>query len=429
MTSKDIDGEQKVNDDSTGGDRSKVRLLFIPCFCHVHRSATSAREASGVPLSDGPARSTAFLSVPLAVLTAASVVGNLLSPHLLVANPLVLVMLAPRTLYLTVAAGRTPLGLFLVVGLLRLAAADPSHYLLGRLHGPRLTELARRRAGPHRAVRLLLRAWQRIGLPLVALSPTGKVLVMAGASGIRHRRVAAVALGGTLVQLLALYAAGRAVSGPTEALGSLVSEHSGVLVLVAAVATIAVAGKAVVGRSGSRQVARHDEAVAVGFQYPRGALGHRGVVAQLDAVVRVEAAEEVLDDVAVGAEHRDRACRSSGQGEDVAGRAALGQGGIDLHRQLAVAGQVDDGLQAAHVPAGQDALDGEPRQYIHQAGGLAPALPRQRPPLVGAFPLLAVARVGMPDHQERDRHVGCPGGWHRRDSDGWNDFSTRRSRS
>ena len=177
-----------------------------------------------------------MLSLPLAVLTAASVVGTVLAPHLLITDPLLLVVLAPRTLYLTVAAGRSPLGLFLVVGLLRLAAADPSHYLLGRLHGTRLTELALRRPGPHRALRFLLRAWRHIGLPLVALSPTGKVLVMAGASGLRHRRVAAVALSGTLAQLLALYVAGRAVSGPMDALASLVSDHTAALVLVGAMA-------------------------------------------------------------------------------------------------------------------------------------------------------------------------------------------------
>ena len=185
-----------------------------------------------------------MLSLPLAVLTVASVVGNLLAPHLLVANPLVLVVLAPRTLYLTVAAGHAPFGVFLAVGVLRLAAADPSHYLLGRLHGPRLTELAQRRAGTHRVLDIVLRAWRRIGLPLVALSPSGKFLVLAGASGMRHRRVAAVALGGTLAQLLLLYAAGQVMAEPGQALASLASDHSTALVLVAVVATMAVLVKA-----------------------------------------------------------------------------------------------------------------------------------------------------------------------------------------
>ncbi len=199
-------------------------------------------------LSGGPARATAVLSVPLALLTASSLVGTVLAPHLLVANPLVLVVLAPRTLYLTVAAGRVPLGLFLVVGLLRLAAADPSHYLLGRLHGPRLTELAQRRAGSRRMIALGLRAWHRIGLPIVALSPSGKFLVLAGASGMPHRRVAAAALGGTLVQLLALYAAGRAVAGPADALASLAAEHAAVLVLVTAAAMVTVLVRAALRR-------------------------------------------------------------------------------------------------------------------------------------------------------------------------------------
>ena len=374
-------------------------------------------------LSAGPARSTALLSLPLAVLTA-SLGGRepAGAPPARGQSP------APRP------AGaphpvpdrrrrRSPLGLFLVVGLLRLAAADPSHYLLGRLHGPRLTELALRRPGPHRSLRFLLRAWQHIGLPLVALSPTGKVLVMAGASGLRHRRVAAVALGGTLVQLLALYAAGRAVSGrwrpwrlwhPTTPPPSCSSPRW------PRSPSPSWAGPLSTGQGFGRYRAP-TKRPAVGFEHPRRALGHGGVVAEVEAVLPLQAGEEVLDDVAVGAEHRDRARRPAGQGEDVAGRAALGQGGIDLHRQAAVAGQVDDGLQAAHVPAGQDALDGKPGQHVDQGGGLAPALAGQRPPVVRALPLLAVAGVGVADDQQRDRHRGRP--------PGWNDFSTRRSRS
>ena len=194
--------------------------------------------------SVGLDKSTAALSLPLCVLTVASVVGNVLAPRLLAGNPLLLVALAPRALYLTVAAGQVPFGLFLVVGLLRLAAADPSHYLLGRLHGPRLTELATRWAEPHRVLDLVLRAWRRIGLPLVALSPTGKVIVVAGASGLPHRRVAAAALGGTLVQLLLIYAAGRVVAGPSQGLASQASDHSGLLLAIASVVTVVVALRA-----------------------------------------------------------------------------------------------------------------------------------------------------------------------------------------
>ena len=62
--------------------------------------------------------------------------GHVLAPHLLVTNPLILMMLSPRTINLAVAAGTVPLPTFLAVGLVRLAAADPCHYTLGRMHGP-----------------------------------------------------------------------------------------------------------------------------------------------------------------------------------------------------------------------------------------------------------------------------------------------------
>jgi hypothetical protein len=381
-----------------------------------------------VRLSANPAKSTAVLSLPLGVLTAASVVGNVLAPHLLISNPLVLVMLAPRTLYLTVAAGRAPLGAFLVVGLLRLAAADPSHYLLGRLHGPRLTALARRTvgSGTHRMIDWALLAWQRIGLPLVALSPSGKFILLAGASGMRHRRVAGVALGGTLGQLLLLYAAGRVVAQPSQAVAALASDHATALVLVVAVATIVAlvkagwAGASVVSRFG--QVAGPDEGVAVGLQDPRGALGHGGFVVPVEAELALDAGEQALDDVPVGAQHGHPAGASPGQGQDRLRRAALDQGGVDLDRQPAVAGHVHHRLRAPDEPAGQDALDPKGRQNLDQPGRLPPALGRERPELVGAGPLRPVAGMGVPDDQQRDGH-------RRPVTGGRKDLSTLRSRS
>jgi len=203
-------------------------------------------------VSSRSVRTTAVLGAPLVVLTGASVVGNLLAPDLLTAHPLLLVALAPRTLYLAAAAGQVPFVAFVGVALLRLCAADPSHFLLGRLHGPwAAAALDRRR--PRRRWRVrrparqrrLARLWDRLGLVLVALSPTGKILVLAGASRLTHRQVASAAVAGTLVQVVLLYVAGRAVSGTVEA-------GAGVMAAWAPAAVVAtggvMAGAAVIGR-------------------------------------------------------------------------------------------------------------------------------------------------------------------------------------
>lgn len=78
------------------------------------------------------------IGLPLALLSAASLVGTLLAPRLLAANPLLLVALSPRAAYLAVAAGRVPLGAYLVVGLARMLAADPFNFALGSGVGPAL---------------------------------------------------------------------------------------------------------------------------------------------------------------------------------------------------------------------------------------------------------------------------------------------------
>lgn len=152
----------------------------------------------------------ALLAAPLAALSLVSAAGSLLAPHLLAANPLLLMALSPRSIYLAVAAGTVPLPVFLAVGLLRLGAADPWHYALGRMYGPVIAaRLARRSPLAGRFAGRLLELWRRKGLVAVALSPTGKVLMIAGASRLRPGRVALADVCGTLVHLTVLYVAGR----------------------------------------------------------------------------------------------------------------------------------------------------------------------------------------------------------------------------
>lgn len=190
---------------------------------------TVLQSGSRPPLIDRSLPATILLGAPLVLLTCASLVGNVLAPHLLATNALLLVVLAPRTIYLAVAAAQAPWAAFVAVAFLRLCAADPSHFYLGRLHGRRLYV---------RAPGLLVRLWERLGVALVALVPNGKVLLLAGASALPHRRVASAAAAGTLAQVVVVLAAGRAVAGPGQAFAEALAANATVIALVAAVVTL-----------------------------------------------------------------------------------------------------------------------------------------------------------------------------------------------
>lgn len=221
-------------------------------------SAASALAPSSVscPRHPGPRLGfTALLAVPLAALSLASAVGTLLAPHLLVANPLLLVVLSPRRVYLVVAAAAVPLPLFLAIGLLRLGAADPWHFLLGRMHGRTVAEgLARRSPMTGRFARALLDMGRGWGLAIVALSPTGKVLMLAGATRLPPRRVAVADAAGTLLQLVALHVAGGALA---HALNPAERTLTAVAVVVALFAVAGPAGVAAFARRRSPLRARN----------------------------------------------------------------------------------------------------------------------------------------------------------------------------
>lgn len=141
------------------------------------------------------------LGTPLGILTAASLGGSVLSPSLVAYHPLLLIALAPRAAFLMAAAPHVGVTSSLVVGTLRLAAADPFHFALGR------------RFLSHRFDRRRP-AIARVGLPIVAAHPTGPVLAAAGAAGLRPMSVAVADVAGTVVQLALLHELGQLVTLP-----------------------------------------------------------------------------------------------------------------------------------------------------------------------------------------------------------------------
>lgn len=184
------------------------------------------------------ARRTLALGGAIGLFTALAVLGDLLSPALRERHPLVLVLLAPRTAYLAAAAQDVPLLVFLVVAVVRLCAADPLHFMLGRTAGP----AALATAGRFRLVRPVVERSRSCSNPLwlavVAASPTAKTMVVSGAVGLRRRWVALADLVGTLARAVLIWSAGQRFPMMAETCAALAPW----VAIPAAVAGVAVVG-------------------------------------------------------------------------------------------------------------------------------------------------------------------------------------------
>jgi hypothetical protein len=157
------------------------------------------------------ARRSAALCGVIALFTVLAVLGDLLSPTLRERYPLVLMLLTPRTIYLAAASDDVPFVLFLSAAVLRLCAADPWHFMLGRTTGPAGVAAASRL----RVVGPLVRrapssSCSRLWLAGVVASPTSKTMLVTGAAGVRARWVAIADVAGTVLRVLIIWRAGRA---------------------------------------------------------------------------------------------------------------------------------------------------------------------------------------------------------------------------
>ena len=153
----------------------------------------------------GRLRSHVRLTVPLAALTAVSVIGTALAP-LLGESPLLLMGLSPRLPFLAVAAPEVGLVPFLLLGTIRLCLADPFHYALGR----RVGDAAVTRLPSGRLGRLLQRLADarpgRVGVGVAVLvRPNGRHLALAGATRVPRALVGVLSLVGTASYLFAVH--------------------------------------------------------------------------------------------------------------------------------------------------------------------------------------------------------------------------------
>ena len=131
----------------------------------------------------------------LGFLTILSLGGTLAAP-MLYQRPLLLMALSPRFVFVAIAAGHSPLPLFVAVGLVRLTVADPLNYALGRVLGSRVaTSRFFRRLPDSKPLAALL----------VLLRPSGIVMAYAGSIGLRGRIVSVLDVISTTAYLLAVH--------------------------------------------------------------------------------------------------------------------------------------------------------------------------------------------------------------------------------
>jgi hypothetical protein len=97
----------------------------------------------------------------------------------------------------------------------------PLHFMLGRAAGPALTAAAGRTRLLRPLVERRLSGSSTPWLAVVAVSPTGKTMLVAGGTGMRAGRVAVANLVGTLARVLLIWSAGKAFPTVGETLAVL----------------------------------------------------------------------------------------------------------------------------------------------------------------------------------------------------------------
>ncbi len=160
-------------------------------------------------------RRVSCLCGAIVVFTAAAIAGDVSSPALLERQPVLLLMLNSRTVFLVAVARRLPLAVFVLVATARLCAADPFHFLLGR-HASTADGSKARRLRP--LARRLPPASSPVWLAIVALSPTAKTMLVAGAARVPARAVAIANLLGTVGRVVLIWTAGRSLPSVGESL-------------------------------------------------------------------------------------------------------------------------------------------------------------------------------------------------------------------
>ena len=167
---------------------------------------------------DGPLRAWDWLrqtgghGLWIAVWSLVGAGGTVASPVLL-GSPQLLMLLAPRAVFVALAAPGLSLPAFVALGLFRLSVADGSYYLIGRRSQQSVASFAERCRSKRwwspagfadRCARWLCRSKPMAGLVLF-FRPSGRFIGIAGAYGVPAWLAASTSVTGTVVYLVAMH--------------------------------------------------------------------------------------------------------------------------------------------------------------------------------------------------------------------------------
>ena len=203
----------------------------------VQRMATESGRSSL-----GPRRSVAPLAVPLVLLAVANVLGVAFAPVLAVEAPLALIALSPLVRHLVLIVPAVDPAPLFVIGALRLFAADPFVFVLGRRYGPRTLSWLSGRAGVGgRLAPAIMRLFDKASTLVLLINPGVLVCTLCGVSGMSWARFAVVNCLGTFGLLTLVLLVGRSFEAWIALVLAFVARHMLSLTL-ASVALVVVGG-------------------------------------------------------------------------------------------------------------------------------------------------------------------------------------------
>ena len=181
----------------------------------------------GRPAASRPSRSRLVLVIaPIVGLIIAGYIGDALTTTLADEHPLLLVLLNARSRILVLTTNQLDAFSYYLAAGLRLMAADPLFYLLGRWYGDAMIVWVEKRSKTFgEQVRLYERAFAKAAYPLVFIAPNPYICLFAGASGMRVGSFFTLNITGTVARLYLIRRLGEAFDEPIQAVLRFFSDY------------------------------------------------------------------------------------------------------------------------------------------------------------------------------------------------------------
>lgn len=179
-------------------------------------------------------RALALVVGPIVALLVASNLGNALAPGLLpvpgepdrTSNPLLLLALTPQIRNQIGVVNYIEPWMFLLVGSLRLLAADPFFFLLGRWYGDAAIHwMERRSANAGNMLREVERLFSKASYVLVVIAPNNLVCLLAGAARMRPAVFWTLNVIGTVGRLLLIIWFGELLEDQIDAVLGFIGDY------------------------------------------------------------------------------------------------------------------------------------------------------------------------------------------------------------